>query len=148
MTGWDSIDMKCLLQVQHQAFLRRGKRLKQDSFRHWNVDTGRTRPEVSEVDPQKWPIGRYIRDRETDRNIPRMSPKNIRMISHPELEIYLYWSNFSKNVSQLTDWQTYKKFKMICKYSKNILGMSKKNFRKISHPEPKISLYKPKSVRK
>ena len=38
-----------------------------------------------------------------------------RMISHPELEISLYLSNFSKKVSQLTDWQAYKKFRIIWK---------------------------------
>ena len=35
--------------------------------------------------------------------IPEMSPKNVREISHPDQEIALYLSNFSKEVSQLTD---------------------------------------------
>ena len=35
-----------------------------------------------------------------------MSPKKFRKISHPELEISLNLSNFSKKVSQLTDRQT------------------------------------------
>ena len=48
-------------------------------------------------------------------NIPGISPRKMRNISHPELEISLYLSNFSKKVSQLTDWQTYKKFKIIWK---------------------------------
>ena len=29
-----------------------------------------------------------------------MSPKNFKKISHPELDIYLYWPYFSKEVSQ------------------------------------------------
>ena len=41
-------------------------------------------------------------------NIPEMSWKNLRKISHPELEITLYLYNFSKEVSQITDLQTYK----------------------------------------
>ena len=69
-----------------------------------------------------------------------MAPKNFRKISHTELEISLYLSNFSKKVSQLTDWQTYKKFRIIWKWCNNIPGMSPKNFRKISHPELEISL--------
>ena len=36
-------------------------------------------------------------------NIPGMSPKNSRKIFHPKQEIYLYFSNFRKEVSQLTD---------------------------------------------
>ena len=39
-----------------------------------------------------------------------MSPNRFKKISHPDLEISLYLSNFGKEVSQLTDWQTYKKF--------------------------------------
>ena len=39
-----------------------------------------------------------------------MSQKNVKKISHQEQEISLYLSNFSKEVSQLTDWQTYKQF--------------------------------------
>ena len=74
-------------------------------------------------------------------NIPGMPPKNFRKISHTELEISLYLSNFSKKVSQLTDWQTYKKFKIIWIKGKNIPGMSPKNFRKISCPELEISQY-------
>ena len=68
-----------------------------------------TRPEVSEVDPQKWPIERDIRDWQTykkfriilkqSKSISRMSPKKVRKISHPELEISIYWHNFSKKVS-------------------------------------------------
>ena len=41
---------------------------------------------------------------------PRIVSKKFRKVSHPELEIFLYLSNFSKDVSQQTDWQTYKKF--------------------------------------
>ena len=46
-------------------------------------------------------------------NIPVMSPKNFRKVSHPQLKISLYMSNFSKEESQLTDYQTYKKFIII-----------------------------------
>ena len=50
-----------------------------------------------------------------------MSPKNIRKIS-----LYLY--NFSKEVSQLTDCQTYKKFKSIWDWCANTQDMSPKSF--------------------
>ena len=70
-----------------------------------------------------------------------MSPKSFRKLSQPELEISLYLSNISKEVSQLTDWQTYKKFTIIWKQCTNIQGMSPKSFRKIYHPELDISLY-------
>ena len=46
-------------------------------------------------------------------NIAGKPPKKFRNISHPELEISLYWHNFIKEISQLTDWQTYQKFRMI-----------------------------------
>ena len=59
-------------------------------------------------------------------------------ISYPEVEICLHLSKFSKEVSQLSDWQTYKKIEMIWKWSRNITGMSPKDFRKISHLEPEI----------
>ena len=74
-------------------------------------------------------------------NIPGMYPKNFRKIPHPELEISQYLCNFSKKVSQITDWQTYKKFRIIWNKCTNILGMPPKNFRKISDPELEISLY-------
>ena len=74
-------------------------------------------------------------------NIPEMPLKNFRNIYHTELEISLYLSNFSKKVSQLTDWQTYKKFRIIWKKCTNILRMPPKNFRKISHPGLEISQY-------
>ena len=73
--------------------------------------------------------------------LTRNVSKKIRKIYHPELEISLYLSNFSKEVSQLTDWQTYKKFRIIWNKCTNIPGMPPKNFRKISHPELEISLY-------
>ena len=74
-------------------------------------------------------------------NIPKMSPKNFRKTSDPELEISLYFSYFSKEVSQPTDSHTYKKFRIIWNYCTKISGMSPKNFRKISHQELEISLY-------
>ena len=70
-----------------------------------------------------------------------MSPKIFRKVTHPELEISLYLSNFSKEVRQLTDWQTYKEFRIIWNLCRKIPGMSPKDFRKISHPELEISLY-------
>ena len=70
-----------------------------------------------------------------------MSPKNFRKIYNPELEISQYLCNFSKKVSQITDWQTYKKFRIIWNKCTNILGMPPKNFRKISDPELEIFLY-------
>ena len=70
-----------------------------------------------------------------------MCPKNFWNISHPELERSLYLCIFNKEVSQLTDWETYKKFKMIWKWCTNIPGMSPKNFRNISHPELNICLH-------
>ena len=76
-----------------------------------------------------------------------MSPKEIRKISHPELDISLYFSNFSKEVSQLTDSQTYKKFKIICKYCTNITGMSPKKFRDISSRSERYPYIFPISVR-
>ena len=72
-----------------------------------------------------------------------MSPKNFRKIYHPELEISLYLSNVGKEVSQLTDWQTYKKFRNIWNKCKNIPEMPPTNFRKIYHPDLGISLYYP-----
>ena len=40
------------------------------------------------------------------KNIPELSPNIFRKIYHPGQEISLYWPNFSKNISQLTDKQT------------------------------------------
>ena len=81
-------------------------------------------------------------------NISGMSPTNFRNISHTELEISLYLSNFSKKVSQLTDWQTYKKFRIIEIQYRNIPGKPPKNFREISHTEVEISLYVPNFSKK
>ena len=64
-----------------------------------------------------------------------MSPKNIRMIFNPEQEISQYLSYFSKEVSQWTDRQTYKNFRIIWNWCTNIPEMSPKNFRKISYQE-------------
>ena len=70
-----------------------------------------------------------------------MSPKSFRKICKPELDISLYLCNFSKKVSQITDRQTYKKFRIIWNNCTNIPGMPPENFRKISDPELEISLY-------
>ena len=59
-------------------------------------------------------------------NIPVMSQENFRNISLPELEISLYLYNFSKEVSQLTDWHTYKIFRGFWNQCKKIPGMSPK----------------------
>ena len=58
--------------------------------------------------------------------ITGMPPKNLREIYPTELEISLYEPNFNKDVSQLSDWETYKKVGIIWKKSRNILGMSLK----------------------
>ena len=68
------------------------------------------------------------------------------------MEIYLYWPNSSKEASQPTDWKTYKKSEIIWIECKNVPGMPPKNFREISHQEPKIwtswvSGYPPKDGR-
>ena len=70
-----------------------------------------------------------------------MSPKNFRKISQQEQEISLIMSDFSKEVSQLTDCQTYKKFRFIWNKCINIPEMPPKNFREISHTELEISHY-------
>ena len=70
-----------------------------------------------------------------------MSPENFRKICLPEVEISLYLYNFSKEVSQLTYWQAYKKFRIIWNKCTNIPGMPPKNFREISHTEQELSLY-------
>ena len=75
------------------------------------------------------------------KNIQGMSPKSLKTKYHVELDISLYWLNFSKEVSQLMDWQTYKKFVIIWKYCTNNSGMSQKNLRYISHTEQEIFLY-------
>ena len=62
-------------------------------------------------------------------------------MSHQEVEVSLYFSNFSKEVSQLTDWKIYKKFRFIWNQCTNIMGMSPKNFRKVSNSDLEISLY-------
>ena len=67
-----------------------------------------------------------------------MSPKDFREISHPEPDISLYLSILSKEVSQLIDWQTYKKFRIIWNKCWNIPEMSSKDFKKISLPEPDL----------
>ena len=77
-----------------------------------------------------------------------MPPEIFRKISLPELEISLYLYNFSKEVSQLTDLQIYKKFRIIWNKCTNIPGMSPKKFRKISYPELEISFICVISVRK
>ena len=74
-------------------------------------------------------------------NIPEMCPKNFRKIYHQEQDISVYLSNFHKEVSQQTDWQTYKKFRIFGNYCTNILGMFPKNFRNISQTELEIFLY-------
>ena len=70
-----------------------------------------------------------------------MSPKIFRKISHSGPGICLYLSNLSKEVSQLTDWQTYKTFRIIWKKCTHIPGMPPNNFRRIYHTELEISLY-------
>ena len=71
-----------------------------------------------------------------------MSPHNFRKISYLELEIFLYWHNFSKEVSQLPDCQILKKFIFIWIKCANIPGKPIK-IKKTYHPEQEISLYWP-----
>ena len=72
-----------------------------------------------------------------------MSPKNFGKIAHPEQEKSLYFLNLSKEISQLTDSETYKNIVIIGKECTNIPGMPQKNFRNISPPNQDISLYWP-----
>ena len=63
---------------------------------------------ISEMCPKNfWKISH------PEQEISRMSPNNLGKISHQEEDISLYLSNFSKEVSQLTDRLTYKKFRII-----------------------------------
>ena len=55
-----------------------------------------------------------------------MPPKNFKKISHPELEISLYLYHFSKEVSPLTDCQTYTNFRIIWNKCTIIPGMPPK----------------------
>ena len=70
-----------------------------------------------------------------------MSPNYFRKIYNLDLEKSLFLSDFCKEVSQLTDYQTYMKVRIIWNKCTNIPGMPPKNFRKISHTELEISLY-------
>ena len=70
-----------------------------------------------------------------------MSPEKLRKMFLPELEISLHLYNLSKEVSQLTDRQTYMNFRIIWNKCKNIPGMPPKKFRKISPTELEVSLY-------
>ena len=69
-----------------------------------------------------------------------MSPKTFQKDISSRIS-YLNLCNFSKEISQITDWQTYKNFKIIWNQCAKIPGMSPGNFRKISLPELEISLY-------
>ena len=60
------------------------------------------------------------------KNIPGMSPTYFRKISHPEQEISLFWPTINKEVNQLTDQQTNKKFSNIWKQCANIPEMCQK----------------------
>ena len=59
--------------------------------------------------------------------IREISTMIFRKIYHAELEISLCRHNLSKELSQLTDWKTYKKLGSIKNYCSNIVVMSKKN---------------------
>ena len=72
------------------------------------------------------------------RNIQSMSPENLKKDSSSRTGDIQRKPNFSKEVRQWTDWQTYKKFEIPWNYCKNIPGVSPKDFRKISLPEPDI----------
>ena len=113
----------------------------------WYLIENRRYPYIGLISVRKWPNNR-LTDRQKNWNYfeivekyPRNVSINFRKISHPELEISLYQPNFSKRVSQQTDWQSYKKIWIIWNWCTNISGMSPKSFRNISHPELEISLY-------
>ena len=56
-----------------------------------------------------------------DINIPGKPAQNFRKISHPVQEIYLYWPNFSKKVSQLTDMQEIQDYlKLVYQHARNV----------------------------
>ena len=77
---------------------------------------------------------------------PRNLSKKIQIhIDHPEQEISLFLYNFSKEVSKIIDWKTYKKFVTICI---NIPVMPPENLRKLAHSELEISKDNLISVRK
>ena len=80
-------------------------------------------------------FNKEVRKKQTDRcikdfgiifkdsgTIQGMCLKIFRKISVPELELSLYWHNFSKKLSQLTDWQTYMKFRIIWNFYTDIPG--------------------------
>ena len=92
----------------YQHLRKVSKKFQKDiSFRTGDIPLSYFSKEVSkQTDWQTYMKFRIICSKCT--NIPGISPEKIRKISHPELEISLYLSNFSKEVSQLTDWQTYK----------------------------------------
>ena len=105
-------------------------------YNYFNISS-KTRPEVSEADPQRTKILQKQSNRLADieeicnyMEIVYQHPRNVfkifRNISHPVQEISLYQHNFSEEASQLADSQTNNKFLIICKYCTNIPGMSPK----------------------
>ena len=61
-----------------------------------------------------------------------MYTKSFRKIFQPELEIHLYLHDFRKEVSQITDGQTYKEMGSILNKCTNIPGMFSKHHIDIS----------------
>ena len=63
-------------------------------------------PKLSEVDPKKWPIVKYIKNYQIyrlilkqSRHISGISPQISEILSYPKLEISLCWHNFSKEIN-------------------------------------------------
>ena len=65
---------------------------------------------------------------------------------HAKLDINR--SIFSKEMRQWTDWHTYKKYKIVLNYCRNIQGISPENLKKIAHLQLEISKDNLISVRK
>ena len=98
------------------------------SSRTWDIPLSNFNKEVSkQTDWQTYMKFRIICNKCT--NIPGMSPKDFRKISHPGLDISLYLSNFSKEVSQLTDWHTCKKIRKNWSFGSQNDDLSKRSFR-------------------
>ena len=75
----------------------------------------------------------YIHSRKASKNFQKDISSRTRDIS--------ILAQISKEVSKLTDWQRHRKLRIIWIHCKKIPGKPQKNFRMISHPEPKIYLY-------
>ena len=78
---FEDVDPECI-------FIESLRQTRPEGLRSWPTE----KQKVNEKFPEKCQI------------CQGKSPKKFRKISHPELEISPYLSNFSKEVRQLTDW--------------------------------------------